>query len=289
MSSIGTRLAVLSAMALFGGAANAASPLSFPRSNDPRTVADWLNARTDMPLEAVVVSGPDAVFAVLPGSAPPSAAQGRRARVLQEVIDPGFVATLGGRSGELDLDVDCVGRKVLRQAYDIYAGSNLGGAVEHLGAGKTWSQTEPDTPMDAVVTAVCQPESAPRPLMASLTVAVAAPPARAAPISEIELKPPPVAPKPAAKPKTTAPAPQPRLAMAAAPMLNLGEFSSLEAARAAWVGAAAGSSGKVQRIELASGGGAVKYRALVDGYADAPEAEAACAAVKARGGSCSLR
>src|SRR4051794_12628577 len=112
MSSIGTRPAVLSAMAFFGGAANAATSLSFPRSGDPAAVAEWLRMRTDLPLEAVVVSGPDAVFAVLPGQGPSSAAQGRRARVVQEVIEPGFVATLGGRSGELDLDVDCAGRRV---------------------------------------------------------------------------------------------------------------------------------------------------------------------------------
>ena len=316
MSSIGTRLAVLSATALIAGTAQAAPNLSFPRAKDPATVADWLLARTDLTLDTVVVAGPDAVFAVTPSPAPSAVPQGRRARVVQEVIDPGFVPTLGGRSPMLELDVDCAGRRVMRQAFDIYGGSNLSGEVERLGAGRSWSEAQADTPMDAIVTSVCQLGGGARPLAGLYTVAEETPvpappipqplptPLPAAPprsvIVETELKPPPArapapvqvaAVRPVPPPAATSPRPRaaPRLVTAAAPMLNLGEFPSLDAARAAWARAAAGSPGKVQRIELASGGGVLMYRALVDGYASAPEAEAACAAVKAGGGVCSLR
>jgi hypothetical protein len=290
-----TRLAVLSAGALLAaGSALAAEPntLSFPRARDAATVAEWLAARTDMPLQAVVVSGPESVFAVLPSPGLSQVPAGRRVRVVQEVIDPAFTPILGGRSAVIELDVDCAGRRVMRQAFDIYGGSNLGGQVERLGAGRAWSVVEPETAMAAILTAACTPEAAPRPLE-TVTVAraerPAAPPPAVVEVAAITPPPPPVRPAPVRAaplpPAPAAPAQPVRVAYGPAPMVNLGEFPSLEAARAAWAGAAAGQPGKVQRIELASG----RFRALVDGYGSAAEAEAACAAIRGRGGQCSLR
>ena len=266
-------LLLLAAVA-FGGAA--AGPVPYPESSEPGALAAWLKAETRLKPDQVVVAGPDSLFAIEVRPNPPSVANGRSIRLRQEVVRPAFVAVLGGRSAALDLDVDCAGRRVMRQGFDVYAAPNLAGAAQKLGGDSHWTKAEAGTALEAVIDGACDP-LAPRPFDALKPQLAAAAP------SAIE-----------AEPREAATAAGLRGAVGASPNLvaELGDYPSVEAAEAAWRDAAAQApqmADRSPRLEMESVGATTSYRALIDGFSGRAEAEALCRTLVKAGKTCRVR
>lgn len=244
----------------------AAAPTPYPASADLATLRAWTVAQTKIKPETVVVAGPDSIFAVEPMTGDATTPGGRRIRLRQEVVRPSFAAVLGGRSAMLELDVDCAGRKVMRLGLDVYAAPNLGGAVDRLGASRTWTPADAGTALSDVIDGACDP-LAPRPFDKTPAVAQAPPP------------PPPA---------RAAAAVGLRGTVSAEPLADLGDYDSPEAAEAAWREAAKAApeiAGRSPRLELAG----TRFRALVDGFASKAQAEALCQTLAKAGHACRVR
>jgi hypothetical protein len=161
------------ALAVTAQAAAPAYP-PYPTGRTLPEIAAWLRAQTTVDLGAVVGVGADSVFALEPtreAAQPPTI----RATVRQEIINPAFAASLGGRSAVMVADIDCEGHRVFQRALDLYAGNNRQGAVRHLGAAADWQAVPPGTFMDDVVAAVCEPDYHPIFPAGQVAAAAAAP------------------------------------------------------------------------------------------------------------------
>jgi hypothetical protein len=149
-----------------------------------------------------------------------------RLTLREEVINADASATWGGRSIQLDLDVDCPRHRVMLGVRRIYAKPNLQGSVLVTRSDAAWTEAPPDTVINDVVRAVCAPQAPARlasaqvepPVPSVLTAAAKPLPAAQAPPADAAAPAPPAPGRiAAADPAPAPPPPKPDTAPAAAP------------------------------------------------------------------------
>jgi hypothetical protein len=172
---------------------------SFPPTAARADILHWLASNSDLNANSVVAMTDEGVVAIadrqdgrgLDGSA--------RLTLREEVINADAAATWGGRSVQLDLDLDCLRHRVMLGVRRVYAQPNLQGSAVVSRSDTTWTEAPPGTVIEEVVRAVCSPQP-------PAQLAVAQPEPAAPPVQAAAAEPPPAEEKP---PADTAAPPSP--------------------------------------------------------------------------------
>jgi hypothetical protein len=294
---------------------------AFPASADRDVVTQWLRERAGLPVGVPVEIGPDSAVAILTDSTVGREPGVHGVTFREEAIEIGFVTRNGGRSLSGAGDVNCGDRTMRLSNLAVFHGSGLrGDRVTSFGAQTAWRQPLGGTVLDRVVQTVCYtppPPPAPRPAYVSPAVparpaavpppapapAPAPPPPPAAPPpapAAVEPPAPPPAPEPPSPPPAPPPAPEPpRLRPTPPPApsgpaaVQVGAFGTSEQAFAALEGMAGlvpdRLGGTSQEVVPATVNGSRVFRAMVGGFPTRQDAQAFCAALTEKGGSCLVR
>lgn len=148
-------LAVILVSACLGAATTAMAEDSFPQTLARADVLRWLAGNSDVNANTVVAMTDELVVAITDRRDRGGVGGSARLTLREEVINPDAAATWGGRSIQLDLDLDCPRHRVMLGVRRIYAKSNLQGSVRLTRSDTAWAQAPPDTVIDEVVRAVC--------------------------------------------------------------------------------------------------------------------------------------
>jgi len=200
---------------------------TFPQAPTRADILRWLAANSDISPESVVDMTDDVVVAITARQDGRGAGRAIRMTLREEVINPDAAAAWGGRSIQLDLDLDCSRHRVILGARRIYARPNLQGSARITRPDNAWAEVPSDTVIDDVAKIACKSpgqlaEAQPMPAeseAATVPAATAAPPVQAAAKEAPELAkapaPPPAAAAPEAAPVQLAAAepPGPRLVL----------------------------------------------------------------------------
>jgi hypothetical protein len=180
---------------------------SFPQTPARAEVLRWLAGNSDLNANAVVAMTDEVVVAITERQDGRGLQGSTRLTLREEVISPDAAATWGGRSIQLDVDLDCSRHRVMLGVRRIYARPNLQGSVRLTRSDAAWTEAPPGTVIDEVVRGVCAPQPP-----AQLAAAQTAPPAP--PVQTAAVEPPPAADAPPAE--AAAPAPPAPVRTAAA-------------------------------------------------------------------------
>jgi hypothetical protein len=196
----------------------------------------------------------------------------KRVAVRSEAIDPAAQAMDGVLSTQLDVYVDCAGRKVRQGAATGHEQRNAAG-LGHIVARQEseWSAPAPGTQLESVWRAVCDGAFLP-----PLTSAAASAPPQAQP----QPQPPPLAP-------TSRPAPARSLSVQVGAFPNAVQAAAARERLNRELRARLPTARTV--VLTAEVHGATYYRLLVTGFASAAEQRDYCASVRALGRDCIIR
>lgn len=285
------------------GAATAQDMMSFPASLEREPLLLWLQRETDIAPERVVAVTAQALTSVV-STFPAGGGAGPRVVIRAEALSAETQARTNALSWHVSMSADCANRRVRLGETTGYPQRNLLGDRRVLRPAETeWRRPEPGTALDNAWRAACEsgfkgPFQSAAVRVAQVdppvdaTPAAALPPTPEAPLApRIDPRPAPPPPAPAA---VAAPEPMPRIvaarpAAASGLAAQVGAVVSDAEARSLFARLAAQVRGRPTWIEQAEVGGRIWRRALVGGFADANEARAFCAAVKAGGRDCFLR
>jgi hypothetical protein len=307
--------AVLAAATLACGPAAAQSsvdaPPNFPGSLDRDVLVGWLKRETDIPPESVVAVSPSAITSLMSTRVmvkPPGFSVALRA----EALSPEVFTREGSLSWNTAIDVDCARRRIRQGPTTGYAARNLlytGKPVRP--ADRDWMAPPAGSTLDSVWRAVCD-KAFQRPL-AGPEVAGAKPPVVAAEVA------PPIAPPKPAPPKPALPGPAPPPAVALRPSVSprpvpppvaadaepsrpatlpsiaaqLSASSTEAAANQSLAAArrryAEQMQNRTTRVARAVVGGKVYFRALVQGFTSAADAQGFCRSLNVTGQPCFVR
>jgi hypothetical protein len=163
-------------LACLAGTVSAAPEDTFPREASRAVILRWLAGNSDLNPDTVVTMTDELVVAVTSREDGRGVGRSTRLSLREEVINPDAAAAWGGRSIQLDLDLDCGRHRAILGARRIYARPNLQGAVRITRSDNAWAEVPADTVIDDVARATCAPPgqfaSAP-PASDSTTVAAA--------------------------------------------------------------------------------------------------------------------
>jgi hypothetical protein len=137
------------------GAATAAVEDTFPREATRAGILRWLAGNSDLNPDTVVTMTDELVVAITSREDGRGVGRSTRLSLREEVINPDAAAAWGGRSIQLDLDLDCARHRVILGARRIYARPNLQGAVRITRSDNSWAEVPPDTVIDDVARAAC--------------------------------------------------------------------------------------------------------------------------------------
>lgn len=246
------------------GSAGAAAQdaVGYPSSLERDPLLAWLRRETDIVPDRVVAVTPQALTSIV-STFPAAAGQGPRAVIRAEALSAETFARTGSLSWHVSLTADCPGRRIRLGETAGYARRNLLGERRMLReADRDWRAPEAGTALESAWRAACDP-------------AFRGPfQGRDAKVAQVEGKAKPAAP---AAGRTSGFVAQ----IGASP-------SNAEAERLI---AALGdrAQGRPTWVETAQVGGRAWRRAVVGGFADAAEAQAFCAGLKASGRACFVR
>lgn len=176
----GANLAAILASACVAGAAAAQD--TFPQAPTRADVFRWLAANSDLSAGAVVAMTDEVVVAIADRQDGRGMDGSIRLTLREEVINADAAATWGGRSMQLNLDLDCSRHRVVLGARRIYVRPNLQGSVRLTRSDDAWTEAPSGTVVDDVVRAVCEPQLAQaqaRPAPAAEAAAAGPPPVAA--------------------------------------------------------------------------------------------------------------
>jgi hypothetical protein len=192
-------LAAILLSACLGAASMARAQDSFPQTATRAEVLRWLAGNSDLNPAAVVAMTDEVVVAVIDRQDGRGVDGSIRLALREEVISPDAAAMWGGRSVQLDMDLDCSRHRVMLGVRRIYARPNLEGPVRLSRADSAWAAAPPDTVIEEVMRSVCAPQppaqlatapvEAPAPQVQA--AAVGPPPAAIAPPAGASAPPPP--------------------------------------------------------------------------------------------------
>jgi len=151
-------LAVSLAVACFAGTAAATPEDTFPQTPTRAEILRWLTGNSDLSPEAVVTMTDEVVVAIAARQDGRGVGRSTRLTLREEVINPDAAAAWGGRSIQLDLDLDCSRHRVILGARRIYARPNLQGSARITRSDNAWSEVPPDTVIDDVARSACAPQ-----------------------------------------------------------------------------------------------------------------------------------
>lgn len=254
----------------FGLTAAAHAAAIFPSGLDGRSLSAWLLAETDLRPEQVVAVSRASIAAIVAG--PEDRGGGvMRVTVRSEAIDPAAQESDGVLSTQLDVYVDCAGRKVRQGAATGHEQRNAAGLGRIVARQEdAWSAPAPGTQLESVWRAVCDPNFTP-----PLRLAAAPPPS------------PPSQPRP--KPTTDAPRPAPAQSLS----VQIGAYPSATQAAAARQQVNSDLRARLPKartlVLTAQVQGVTYYRLLVTGFGSAAEQRAYCDSLRALGRDCIIR
>jgi cell division protein FtsN len=278
------------------GAASAAEPSQKP-------LIDAFVAHTGLPRGWVVAVKPEIVVAIRDRDALKPGEGGQKVRLQGEAADEEMADRLGYRSMRSAVEINCETRRDRVVEMEVFPQHDLKGPGQKRAVPGGWVQPSEDAYLADVIRTVCR---APRAVQAQAQTDAEAPQLR--PTLSATAKPSPH-PAPAVLAKATPPAPPaapakvetPRLmtlVTAAAPVATPTAAGALQAqvgaldteadARRA-LDKLALPSGISTRIETATVGGRIYYRAVVAGFATPAQAKAFCAEQRRRAAPCMIR
>lgn len=152
----GSRL--LLAAVLFG--AGAAGAQDYPDSAETAVLTAWLGKSTNIAPATVVAVTPELVVAIAGKTMPTVSGGPVRLTLREEVIAPGYVQTVGGRSSLMSMELHCDERRIRMDERRLYSGLNLTGAMEISDPSAEWVRIPEGSIMDEVARAACEPEYA---------------------------------------------------------------------------------------------------------------------------------
>jgi hypothetical protein len=144
--------------ACFAGTAFARPEDTFPQAPTRAEILRWLTGNSDLNPEAVITMTDELVVAITDRQDGRGVGRSTRLTLREEVINPDAAAAWGGRSIQLDLDLDCARHRVILGARRIYARPNLQGSARITRADNAWSEVPPDTVIDDVARSACAPQ-----------------------------------------------------------------------------------------------------------------------------------
>ncbi|MGZ3366095.1 MAG: SPOR domain-containing protein [Caulobacteraceae bacterium] len=163
------------AAACVAATAASATEDTFPSESTRVEILKWLAGASDLAPESVLIVTDDLLVAITARADGRGADRSTRLTLREEVISRDAATALGGRSIQLELDLDCTNHRVIVGARRIYEHPNLQGSVRITRSDNAWVATPADTVIDEVARAACSPQ-APAPLIAAQAVANASPP-----------------------------------------------------------------------------------------------------------------
>ena len=131
---------------------------SFPQTAARADVLRWLASNSDVNVTTVIAMTDEVVVAITDRQDGRGLDGSIRLALREEVINPDAAATWGGRSIQLDLDLDCSRHRVMLGARRVYARPNLQGSVRLSRSDTAWAEAPPGTVIDDVVRGVCAPQ-----------------------------------------------------------------------------------------------------------------------------------
>jgi hypothetical protein len=161
LSSPFTRRANLAAAlgaACIAGPAAAMPEDTFPQGRTRADVLSWLAGNSDLNPDSVVSMTDELVAAVAVRQDGRGVGGSTRLTLREEVINPDAAAAWGGRSMQLDLDLDCSRRRVMLGVRRVYARPNLQGSVRITRSDTAWTEAPHDTVIDDVARFACAPQ-----------------------------------------------------------------------------------------------------------------------------------
>lgn len=186
------------AAACVAGSALAAVEDTFPREPTRAAILRWLAGNSNLDPEAVVTMTDELVVAITAREDGRGVGRSTRLSLREEIINPDAAAAWGGRSIQLDLDLDCTRRRVILGARRIYSRPNLQGSVRITRSDNAWAEVPPDTVIEDVARVACSPK--PTHLAEAPPAAAAEAPAAATPPAAAPSPAPPETPPTAAPP-----------------------------------------------------------------------------------------
>jgi hypothetical protein len=231
--------ASLAAGLAFAGSAAAAVEDTFPREATRAEILRWLAGNSDLNPDSVVTMTDELVVAVTSRQDGRGVGRSTRLTLREEVINPDAAAAWGGRSIELDLDLDCPRHRVILGARRVYARPNLQGAVRITRPDNAWA----DVPGDTVIGDVERVACSSRPTQFAIAPPASDPATAAAPAAPAPASP---APQGQTAEAAQAPAPSPQVPdppPAAAPQIAAAEPAPAPQAGASATVAARPASG----------------------------------------------
>ena len=122
-------LAAILISACLGAATAAWAEDSFPKTATRADILHWLASNSDLNANSVIAMTDEVVVAITDRQNGRGLDGSTRLTLREEVINADAAATWGGRSVQLDLDLDCSRRRVVLGVRRIYASPNLQGSV----------------------------------------------------------------------------------------------------------------------------------------------------------------
>ncbi len=150
--------AAILVMVCLAAASNAKAEDSFPQTAIRADVLRWLANNSDVNASTVIAMTDEVVVAITDRQEGRGLDGSTRLALREEVINPDAVATWGGRSIQVDLDLDCSRHRVMLGVRRIYARPNLQGSVRLTRSDTTWTDAPPDTVINDIVQGVCAPQ-----------------------------------------------------------------------------------------------------------------------------------
>jgi hypothetical protein len=260
-------LAAVLGAACIAGTAAAMPEDTFPQGRTRADILGWLAGNSDLKPDSVVAMTDELVVAVAARQDGRGVAGSTRLTLREEVIDPAAAAVWGGRSIQLDLDLDCSRRRILLGVRRVYARPNLQGSALITRSDTAWTEAPHDTVIEDVARFACGAQTP-----AQLAAAQPAPSVHAS-----------AAEPPAAAPAARLPDFAVEIASVASADLARDRWRALKARVPDLVGS------RTFAVEPVSANGRTQFRALLLGFSSRDEAAALCKALRDQSLECVLR
>lgn len=199
----------------------AAQTGDFPSALTGPVLAAWIPKNTSLRLADVISVGGGRVIALTRRSQPAGAAKAVRITIRTEIVDPAQAKAAAARSESSELDIDCAQHKAKLVVTQTYSQRDLTGTFVTKPGWADFTAPAPNTTLDRMITAACDPAFrgsfaaapqvaalAPGPAPAAQGPAPAPTPAKTAdPLPELRRATPPVRPMAAVQPPPSRAAP----------------------------------------------------------------------------------
>lgn len=247
---------------------------SIPHGLAVSALPEWLHRETDIPPQSVVFISQGVIVVLEHRPAAITPDQPVRVQIRREATTPQAIGIVGGRSDQVQLELNCRSGLYRIVRADVYAGNGLTGRSKVVVPVEVWTVAKPNADMFYILNATCD-----RNYRSPLPAYSGGAPLRgeAAPRT----------PDPAVPPTRTASTPWPPGAVAQVSAANSEQLA--RASLADVVRRLPQAAVRPTRIEVATAGGKTHYRAQFGGFGSRADADRFCKQVRAAGGDCIVK